>query len=413
MSNQKTLKERRNEAEKLVEQIRIELAGVKGSIKDSLSQLSIATKAKSDFQKLLPQINRISDNANSAITKIRDDRDRLSKLLTTVNNFYNKKYTPLVDKINDPNKGLNARIKQGNNFEKELQNVRIKYGKQIDLINQLSFDFRKKLNELKLIESSLRKINSKILDQEKTVTEKRIKIEEDSLKVEASTKNILESEKTIFDKEQKISKLHLDCEKAFNEIITWHTEADETLVKIRKIYEIAMGTGLGGEFDKRRKLLETESNRWQIHLFYTTIGLFSVIVILFTLQLYPVDWDITKLKFDGNFYVRFLITSPFIYYLVFETNQYNRVKVLLEKYAFKTTLALSIEAHINLLTGIEDFKEKERLDKIIDFILDGFSKIYDAPYQKETKAKGEKNSEEVLIKILDELKTFAKTIYSK
>jgi len=256
MSNQKPLKERRKEAEQLVEQIRNELTSVKGAIKDSLTQLSIATKTKTDFQKLIPQINRISANANSAITKIRDDRDRLSKLLTTVNSFYNKKYTPLVQKINAPESGLSARLKQGNDFYKKLQNVRAKYEKQIDLINQLSSDFRKKLNELKLIESTLRKINAKIIDQEKTVTQKRIKIEEDSLKVEASTKNILESEKTIFDKEQKIFKLHTQCESAYNKIIKWHTEADETLVKIRKIYEIAMGTGLGGEFDKRRKLLD-------------------------------------------------------------------------------------------------------------------------------------------------------------
>jgi len=59
---------------------------------------------------------------------------------------------------------------------------------------------------------------------------------------------------------------------------------------------------------------------------------------------------------------------------------------------------IEIEAHINLLTGIEDFKERKRLDKIIDFILDGFSKIYDAPYQKEKKTKATKDSEELLIK---------------
>ena len=404
MGNQKPLKERRKEAELLVQQIDSELASAKNAVADCISELSTATKAKSDFQKLIPQINRLSANVNTALKKIRSDRDRLSRLLTTVNNFYNKKYAPLANKINNPEIGLNARLKEGNQFAKELLKVKANNEKQFDLIKQLTSDFRKKLGELKTIETTLRRINSKILDHEKTISQKRTKIEEDAIKVEAATNNIIDSEKKISEKEQKITDLHKESENAYNEIIVWHSEADKTLDKIRKIYEIAAGSGLGGEFDKRRKLLDTDLKRWREHLFFTTITLFFSIVGLFILQLMPVDWDMTKLKFDANFYVRFLITSPFIYYLFFVTSQYNRTKALLEKYSFKTALALSIEAHINLLTGIDHFHEKERLDKIADFILDGFNRIYDAPYEKQTEKKGSSDVSELINTLMKEIK---------
>lgn len=404
MGDQKPLKERRKEAAILVGQIESELTQVKKSVAKSLEELSNATKVKTDFQKLMPQINRLMGNVNTALDKTKSDRDRLSKLLTSVNSFYNKKYTPLVEKINDPETGLNARLKQGNQLEKDLEKVKLNNEKQLNLIKQLASEFKKKLDELKIIESTLRRVNSKILDHEKTITQKRTKIEEDALKVEAATNNILSSEKVILERELKIKELHKNSENAYDDIVIWHSEANKTLEKIQKIYEIAAGSGLGGEFDKRRKSLEKDLEKWSKYLLINTIGLFVVIISLFILQLIPVEWDMAKLKFDANFYIRFLITSPFIFYIIFVTTQYNRTKEILEKYSFKTALALSIEAHINLLTGITDFQEKERLDKIEDFILDGFNKIYDAPYEKGMAKKNSTGIDEVLNKILREIK---------
>ena len=76
----------------------------------------------------------------------------------------------------------------------------------------------------------------------------------------------------------------------------------------------------------------------------------------------------------------FLILSPIVYYLVFSSTQYNKVKRLHDKYNFKTTLAMTIKSHIELLTQVEIFQSPERLDKILDFIIEGFNKIYNEPY---------------------------------
>ncbi len=398
---QKSLKERRNEAEIIVAEISKQLEFAQSEIKKSLGQLEIATKTKKDFQKLLPSINRITNSTETAIDKIRKDRDNLSKLLTTVSSFYNKKYIPLAEKINNSETGLNAKIRQGTKFESELKKVKTNYFKQIELIKELVGNSRTNLNELKKINSSIRKVEINVLSKEKNINKNLTEIESSRIKVDASTKNILDAENVIKKKENLILDLFKKSDKAFSQIEYQEKAADGLLERIKTIYEIAAGTGLGGEFDKRRIALGKELLRWRKHIFWSTVAVFVIIISFFIIQLSgsSVEWDISKLKFDANFYARFLLTSPLVFYIVFATNQFIKTKSLLEKYAFKTALALSIDAHINLLTNIEKLQDTAYMGKITNFILEGFNKIYLEPYQKEENIKSKSILNEILMLI--------------
>lgn len=157
-----------------------------------------------------------------------------------------------------------------------------------------------------------------------------------------------------------------------------------TLLKdIQDIYEIAAETGLSGEFDKRRKHLKEALDKWEKRIVITTIVLLVVIVTMFIGQLWLYKWDIENHTFDINFYVRFLIASPIVYYLYFCSSQFSQTKKLHDRYSFKTTLAMSIKHHIELLTEQEKFNQEERINKILDFVLDGFTKIYSEPHNNE------------------------------
>lgn len=404
MSTLESLEAKRKEAKEIVEQISQQLDKSRNSVEAGLAELRKAQKVNKDFQKLKPSIDRISANANSAISNLRNDRDRVKKLLTTVDNFYRKKYAPLAEKINDPATGLNARIKSGDQFERELKKVRINYEKQIDLIRDLVIESREKHSAIKKIDKSINDINTKILKYDASISDKKVKIEEAGTIVASATKKIADSEKVILEKEEKILEIHEKSETTFKEIVDREIEANEILNKIQTIYEIAAETGLGGEFDKRRKILDLEQKKWQKHLFLTTLILFGAIIIIYVVQLFPVGFDLTKLKLDVNFYVRFLITSPIIYYLVFVTNQFNRTKSLLEKYSFKTALSLSIDAHINLLTGVDKFQDKEIMDRVANFILEGFNTIYREPYQK-VEAEKSKDIQKEILNLLKKEKT--------
>jgi len=401
MGNQKSLKDRRREAADLVLDISAQLEKAEVNIQKSIIELKDATKAKVKFQQLIPTINRLINDSKKTIEDFKKERTRINRLIKTIDNFYSKKYEPLVEKIIDSNNGFKARIQQGDKFNRDIQKMRLDLSKQFALVKGLVNDSKKKLANANKIESLITKIYNQVIDDKSTIKENRRLVEEASLKIEAAAKNISEIEGNVIEKERSINELFTKSELASEQINNWLNEAEDTLVKIKKIYEIAADTGLGGEFDKRRKSLNKDLVDYREHLFYTAIALLVMIIGLFILQLMPesVNWDATKLKFDANFYARFLLTSPIIFYLTFVTAQFNKTKALLERYSFKTALALSIDAHINLLINIEKFQSPEHIDLIARFIMDGFKKIYSEPYQKEEfiKSKG------VLSEILDTL----------
>ena len=402
MGKQKTIKEKRKEAEILVNELSLQIDEAKKKLTKSISDLKSAAKIKSDFNRIIPSINRTQNSVDTVINKLRSDRDKVGKILTTVNRFYNNKFLPLSNKITDPTTGLNAKLNEGRKFERELSKIKENLSKQISHLKDIVSSAKSGLNEVKRIDTSIRKIESKVLSNEKLAIKHLSEIKNYVIKVEVSTKTILNAEKLIKEKENRILELFNKSDIAYSQIELWNKDADQLLNKIQTIYQIAAGTGLGGEFDKKRKSLDVELINWRKHLFISTIVLFSVIVLLFILQLWAQNWDFSKIKFDANFYVRFLLTSPIIFYLAFATNQYNKTKSLLEKYSFKTALALSIDAHINLLTNIETLQDAKSMEKITDFILEGFNKIYFEPYAKNEKGV----SNNVLDDILGILKTF-------
>lgn len=383
MGKQKTIKEKRLEAEILVSELSAEIDEAREKLTKSIFDLKEAAKVKSDFKKIIPSINRTQKSVDNVIDKLRSDRDRISRLLTSVNKFYNNRFVPISNKINDPSTGLSAKLNEGRKFERELVKIKDNFSKQLAFLKDLINKARTSLNEVKKIDTSIRKVENRINSNEKLAIKHLTEIKNSVIKVEVSTKTILEAEKTIKEKENNILELFNKSDLAVTQIEQWNKDADTLLSKIKTIYQIAAGTGLGGEFDKKKKILDLELANWRKHLFYSTIVLFSAIVLLFIMQLWAHHWDFTQIKFDGNFYVRFLLTSPIIFYLAFVTNQYNKTKSLLEKYSFKTALALSIDAHINLLTNIETLQDSEYMKKITDFIIDGFNKIYYEPYKKD------------------------------
>ncbi|TJY35848.1 coiled-coil domain-containing protein [Pontimicrobium aquaticum] len=385
MAKQKTLKQSRQEAELLVSELEKEIAKVKKAIKIGLTDLNSAKEVKRDFNKLIPQINNISTKVENSLSSFKTDRDRLKRLLRTVDKFYENKYLPLHNKINNKETGLSKTIVKGRQIERQFNNLKLSHQKQVTEIKKLVTESRQKNNELKRIEAKLRTINSSILDTEKTVNEKRKIITEADVVIEASKNKILKYEKDIQEKANLINQVHKKSEEAFEDITSWHEEASTTLKKIKNIYQIAGNTGLGGEFDKKRTVLRSELQKWEKHIFYSTLLLLLIILGLFLLQLMIVEWEMSNLKFDANFFVRFLITSPLIFYIIFAAKEYNKTKSLLEKYSFKTAIALSIDAHINLLTGIEEFKTNENsVDRIMDFVMSGFNKLYNEPYTDES-----------------------------
>jgi len=380
MATNDTLKSKRNEANKIVEEIKHSFQITENNLKESKNILKQHEDNSAETKKLNTTLKRLVSATEDAITKFRTERDKVSKLLTQVNNFYEKKYLPLLEKIEDENTGFRARLKQGTQFKNEIIRIKESSKTQYDEVKKFATELRKSNRELTTIDSSIRKLfqNS---------TNKNTKVNEIS-------SHILELHKKITKTHENLNKLFIDSQKnekiiselleksneVFENIKVIKSDSEKLLSDIQEIYEIAAETGLSGEFDKRRKHLKDSLGHWETRIFITTSVLLIVVIIMFVGQLWLYKWDIENHTFDINFYVRFLIASPIVYYLYFCSSQYSQTKKLHDKYSFKTTLAMSIKHHIQLLTEHEKFNKDERINQILDFVLDGFQKIYNEPH---------------------------------
>ena len=153
-----------------------------------------------------------------------------------------------------------------------------------------------------------------------------------------------------------IIKVEKDSNDKLNSINNNLNISEEAKIKIQEIYNIAAETGRSGEFNNRSIQLKKEIKSWELKIFLFSIILAILAISLFIFQLYLVEWKLEDYKL--NFYLRFILLSPIVYYLVFSANQHNKTQKLYDKYSFKTTLAMSIKHHIEILIKQDLFIQK-------------------------------------------------------
>ncbi len=380
MASKETLQAKREEANKIVGEILRQSKVVEANVLESKKLIKSIVINTNDSKKLNASLNRIISTTNDAILSFRKERDSISKLLTQVNNFYTKKYLPLSNKIHDKETGLQAKITTTNRATNEILKLKKLSIVQFSEVKYYANELKKKNRELNSIDNSIRKILQDTTTKNQNVNE----LNKSIITLEGQIKKVHDGINKLFvsgqEIEKKISKLLITSNNEFNSIQKIKEDSSALLKEIQDIYGISAETGLSGEFDKRRSHLKGLLGTWEKRIFITTSVLLGIIIMMFIGQLWLYKWDITSHTFDVNFYVRFLIASPVVYYLYFCSIQYSQTKKLHDKYSFKTTLAMSIKHHIQLLTQHDKFSKDERINKILDFVLDGFQNIYSEPH---------------------------------
>lgn len=383
MTTNDLLKSKKELANKLVQ----EILGIKEDVEnikiDTEELYNHVDNKDKDYKKLILSLKRINSTTEEAIDNFRYEKNRIKTLLTQVNNFYEKKFLPLSQNIEDDEIGFRAKINQSNKELRELQKIKISCSRQYDEITKFVTEYKIKSKELSTINSSIRRL-SETSERYKNRTESILsKVQNADKEIQGILLSSKKRDNETLNLENSIKKKEIKSKQILVEIERLFRESEIKRKEIQDVYEISHATGLSGEFGNRRNNLKESFKKWEKRIFRTSIFLLGCLIGLFVCQLALYDWDITNNNFDYNFYVRFLILSPIVYYLVFCSTQYSQTKKLHDKYSFKTTLALTIKSHIELLTKEQHFQSPERIDKILDFIIEGFSKIYNEPYSSD------------------------------
>lgn len=381
---------------KIVAEVKAQRKSLAKTLSDAKAEIKKIQGNSQAAEEIRHNMSSISVAIKQSETKINTDSNRVIKLLTDAETFYNKKYLPLSKEINDGKTGFAVKIKTAKTESNELSKIKKEGASKLLIIRGLTSDIRDKLKGLGKIERAVRSLHNAIVQnyEKIDIIAEKVKLANDEvIDLHKNIKNLhSQSQKTHSeinrlkdDSEKKnnaISSLKVESQQNDAEILTNLESSKSKLQDIEKIYAIAHETGLSGEFEKRRNDHQKEMNNWAWLVFLVSTTLLILIVALFVFQLKMNGMKLDSVL-DLNFYIRFLIFSPVVYYLYFVSIQYAYAKKLHDKYAFKTTLAMTIKSHIILLTKDGYFNDSSH-DKILDFILDAFRKIYNEPYDTDS-----------------------------
>lgn len=328
----------------------------------------------------LKTLKRIFDSSTASIQKFRTDKKKIATLLKNTQNFYDKQFQPLKKLITDPDKGIAGTLKFTKAQQKEVVKIKVYCEDQYKKIKENVLLHDAALKKLTDVEKGIQGIFAEISIKG---TESQRLIEQIAFTrrhADGLASTIEKTSKKSTDLKEVIEKSQSEAIAALGAIKDFFAKSEEAYQGILGIYEIAADTGRSGEFDRRRKALTFELNKWERSMRYVTIFLLIFIIICFVLQLWLYQWKIKEAGSDINFYVRFLLASPIVFYLSFSSIQYAKVRKLIDQYTFKTTLAVSIKSHLELLGNDDRFSEPKHVDEILKFTVEALQNIYKEPY---------------------------------
>jgi len=408
MTKNNTLKAKREEAEKILIEINktsVEIEAFHKLIQKVLSESNLEKGKIDNKNRVLLDIIKKSDRL---INAYREERDRIKIVTRQIDKFYQKSFTPLMAKIENPETGFKNRIRQNDQIHKDVVKIKNNADNQFIRLKKLVDEYKVKIDNLRSLEKSIIKIDREAKTKGINISKINEIAENAKTQITLKHERIINSEKEVSLLENQVKENSSIVLSLLEDVIEYEKEANQTLIKIKRIYQIASNTGLGGAFDARKKEYEIEVKKWQYRVGSTTVLLAVIVIGIYIIHLSQY-WGET-IEFNADFYIRFLLTSPLIFYLTFSANQHNKAKKNHEKYSLRTTVALSIESHLELLANNPLYSEKENVDKILDFTLNTFNNLYQESFLKGRKKSSRKEEKGYVDNKFDEIIGFLKEL---
>lgn len=233
-----------------------------------------------------------------------------------------------------------------------------------------------------------------------------IESEQTATKINAVAIEVNKNLTEIVGQVERAKKNVVDIEENKNDILQVKSEVDDlkistdALIKtnqalteeIKNQLGVAAGGSLSHTFNDRKAVLEESIDKWFKWLIVDIIFLFVVALFVFLeLKSNP--------TLTPNFFLKFTLSFPFIYAAFFFHSQFNKEKQLLEEYAFKSAVSLSLEAYRQLLK--DEFNESEDKTEKIKFMTSVINRIYTSP--RESIANHPDKEENIEINLLNKV----------
>ncbi len=165
-----------------------------------------------------------------------------------------------------------------------------------------------------------------------------------------------------------------------NEITELKVSVEELIEKSKTLAEeikAQLGTAAGGSlshtFEKRKDELKDSKKLLGWLFLLNIIALFGVAIYVFSIL------QDNKEGLGSLIFLKITLAFPLIYSAFFIHSQYNKIQEFLEEYAFKSAVALSLQAYKELFKDEIDSEKQGEQEKLLDFISSTTRQIYTSP----------------------------------
>lgn len=282
---------------------------------------------------------------------------------------YKKKITEL-NELQIKYNSLLVELEKANNI---YDTIKEKY----DLINQNYSNSKDLIAQHNQLKSQFEEQNRIISNIENNIQNNSTQVDSQSSKINSFFNEITEYETKLKDSEQELQRLLEENENLEN--------------KVRELLGSAVGGALGKTFGERKTELNKSENFWKWSTFISITSLLVAAILIYIDLLKGVSESPVILS-------KVTLLIPISAAVWFTASNYNRERKLLEEYAFKSSISLSLDSYRKVLN--EELSDEEK-HKISGFLIDSMEKIYSSPL--ENMSKHSRGDNEIEVSLLEKI----------
>ena len=332
-------------------------------------------------------IKRFTEELQSFVSSAKRDSADIQKLLGSIStkaedvDLYYGTFSELKTKLGDGQTGLQALFDQSTNLKTKIQQLTDAAQAQLGEITTRADSVTTKVKEIEdYYTATFLPLKAKV-DDEKTglqaILGVAVGLKDEIVKTKAGTDENYRQIKNLTDQSDKLKQ---QSELSHKEIEALKKKSEDFKSEIAKTFYIVTDTSLANSFKERKDEIKKEMDKWLKYLNWST-GILAITVIGIYISQYFGNTNIG----EWRFWYRFAFTSPIIFFVFFASHNYNKERDLLEKYAFKFAVSLSLQSYTKLLT--DTFTAEKYKDELIKFSVKSIESVYKEPYTDKDETK--------------------------
>ena len=339
---------------------------------------------KRDFGKLLGELH---DNLKKDISDLKTDITSAKRLKTNLEKYF-ATCEALIEKVTNEETGIEAYHQLAIETKAAIDIAKTSADSQLASISSALTSVQSNIEEMETAYTSFTDINEKLTDEEtglEAIKDSVDAIKDDVIAIKSNSDTLYKEIRKFRDNAasyaNEIDQLKKSAGETIKLIENDHTKSQKLSEQIAEIFKLGSRGAHSSYFVTRRNQLFWISVFW-VCLFAALLVATLVLAIIFIMPLADTLKDPKATVGIEVFLLRFSIITPTLVGAVYALRQYSHERRLYEKYAFKAISTYSVEASVGTLTrSLEKYNHDRKDEKVIDFAIDIFRRIYDEPLE--------------------------------